>query len=130
MSNFTKELTVTKISPRTWRVEKTFKYHVGSEDSEDIVVVPKGFETDLASVPRIFWIIIPPDGMYSQSAVLHDYLYFTQIYDRKKSDYIFYESMGVLKVAQWKRWIMWKSVRGFAWGIWKRHKKELENKPT
>jgi hypothetical protein len=33
-----------------------------------------GFPTDLASVPRIFWALLPPHGVYEQAAVLHDWL--------------------------------------------------------
>lgn len=38
------------------------------------IVVPQGFPTDLATVPRIFWWMIPPQGTYEAAAVLHDYL--------------------------------------------------------
>lgn len=39
------------------------------------ITVPKGFETDLASIPRPFWAIYPPMGKYTEAAVVHDYLY-------------------------------------------------------
>lgn len=103
-----------------------FEYHVGSEDSGEVVKVPKDFITDGASIPRFAWSIIGgPWGKYGYSAIVHDYLYFTKQFSRKKSDYIFYEAMGVLKVSQWKRWIMWKAVRLFAGYIWKKREKQL-----
>jgi hypothetical protein len=34
--------------------------------------IPDGFETDLASVPRVFWAFLPPNGTYEKAAVLHD----------------------------------------------------------
>ncbi|KKM14540.1 hypothetical protein LCGC14_1705090 [marine sediment metagenome] len=123
MSSFTKPLTVTKISARMWEVERTFSYHVGNEDSIEVIQVFKGFQTDFASVPRIFWWLFPPDGLYTQAAVLHDFLYLKQIYTRKRSDYIFYEAMGVLGVPKWKRWTMWASVRSVAWLCWNKRRK-------
>lgn len=40
----------------------------------DVIHIPAGFRTDLASVPRIFWWLMPPTGVYEQAAVLHDWL--------------------------------------------------------
>lgn len=123
MSTFTEPLTVTKISSRLWKVARQFEYHIGTEESEEVIIVPEGFLTDFASSPRFTWIIIPPDGIYTQSAVLHDFCYSKKLYTRKKCDYIFYESMGVLGVPQSKRWIMWKSVRLFGkigWNAYRR----------
>ena len=120
MSSFTDKLVVTKISKRMWEVARAFEYHVGSEESAEIVSVPQGFQTDFASVPRIFWIIIPPDGEYTQAAVVHDYLYHTKKYDREICDKIFIEAMGVLGVSLWKRKIMHRAVRMFGWIPWKK----------
>lgn len=106
-----------------WRVARSFKYHVGEEGSGDVITVPRGFKTDFASVPRIFWTIIPPDGNYTQCAVLHDYGYFTQKRSRKEVDKIFLESMKVLGVPTWKRHTMYRAVRSFGWIPWR--KKEV-----
>ena len=38
-------------------------------------VIPKGFITDFASVPRWLWSILPPHGKMANAAILHDYLY-------------------------------------------------------
>lgn len=40
-------------------------------------IVPAGFTTDLASVPKFLWWILPPFGRHSRAAVLHDWLYTT-----------------------------------------------------
>jgi hypothetical protein len=53
------------------------------------VVVPSGFVTDLASIPRIFWSLLPPDGEYAYAAVIHDYLYWVQTIARQDADEIF-----------------------------------------
>ncbi len=38
------------------------------------VEIEEGFETDLATSPRIFWAWVPPFGAYEAAAILHDYL--------------------------------------------------------
>jgi hypothetical protein len=59
------------------------------------IVVPKGFESDGCSMPRFFWRLFghPFDMQYLREAVLHDYLYKTQIFDRATSDLLFKEEM-------------------------------------
>ena len=125
MSSFTKPLTVTKIDARRWKIERAFTYYINEEGGESITV-PKFFLTDFASVPRIFWTIFPPDGRYTQSAVVHDFLYFKQIYTRRKSDRIFLQAMKYLKVSWWKRRMMWTAVRVGGFRPWNRHKKNLK----
>lgn len=55
-----------------WRVMDGFRFYVGDESSGEWVNVPAGYLTDGASVPRLFWNIIPPWGSYGQAAVVHD----------------------------------------------------------
>jgi hypothetical protein len=40
----------------------------------DVLTIPPDFPTDLASVPRPFWALLPPNGTYERAAVLHDWL--------------------------------------------------------
>jgi len=92
------------------------------------IVVPTGFETDFASVPRIFWRVVPPWGRYSPAAVVHDYLYATAPVSRKEADKIFLEHMKTLKVKWWRRKAMYRAVRmggGFAWN---KHREEEKRK--
>jgi len=125
-SNFTKPLIVKKISARLWEVQGGFSYAVGSEDSKEVIHIPHGFLTDFASVPRPFWIIFPPDGQYTQSSVLHDFLYHSRLYTRKRSDRIFLEAMKVLKVSWWRRRTIYRAVRMFGWLAWKSKIKRVE----
>lgn len=41
----------------------------------ETIVIPKGYEWDLSSVPRIFWSICAPDGDFELASLIHDYLY-------------------------------------------------------
>jgi hypothetical protein len=76
MSAFTGDLTLTEVATnwRVWRLEQDFAYDVGGKGSGVTIVVPKGFETDGASVPRIIWSLFPAWGTYSRAAVIHDWL--------------------------------------------------------
>ncbi|MBK8057907.1 MAG: DUF1353 domain-containing protein [Gemmatimonadetes bacterium] len=60
--------------------------------------VPKGFVTDLTSIPQVFWSLLRPDGNYAYSAVLHDYLYWFQSRPREVADEIFRQSMKDFRV--------------------------------
>lgn len=123
MSNFTDKLTVSKLNAHEWQVEREFTYYIGKENSNEFIVVPKGFITDFASVPRGLWNIFPPDGEYTQAAVLHDYMYSENLFARKRCDEIFLEAMVVLNVPKWKRVLMFWAVRTFGGFCWKEKKK-------
>lgn len=73
MSKFLTELTISEIGDKLWEVHRNLVYN--SDLLGCTVVVPKGFITDLASVPRMpivyrFW-----GGRCHREAVIHDYLY-------------------------------------------------------
>jgi len=62
----------------------------GSQDAGlPHVVVPFGFVTDLATIPRLFWSALRPDGNYAFAAIVHDYLYWVQPVARPSADKIF-----------------------------------------
>jgi Protein of unknown function (DUF1353) len=75
------------------------------------VVIPKGFLTDLASVPRMFWPIFPPWEQYGPAALLHDYLYSQRSWSRKQSDESFKLVMGQLGVSSFTRNMIYIAVR-------------------
>jgi len=103
------KLILTPSGFKHWELDKDFEVDVLGFHK---IVVPRGFRTDLASVPRIFWVLIPPFGRYSQAAVVHDYLYRME-HDRKEADSIFYDLMIEYGVWKWKAIIMYLGVRAF-----------------
>lgn len=127
MSSFTEFLTITQIGPELWKTAREFSYHVGSEYSMDVITVPNGFVTDLASIPWPASMLIPKSGIYNAAAVLHDFLYATQTRPRKECDFIFWEAMKSLRVNFLKRNIMYNAVRAFGWMPWNVHTKRLRN---
>ena len=80
--------------------------------------VPRGFVTDLASTPRIFWSAYPPFGKYLAASVLHDYLYWTQLCKRDEADKILYQTMkdaGVDEATQSRFYVALKTGGQAAW---------------
>lgn len=91
---------------RTWYLDRAFAY---VRDGMTIKV-PRGFETDLASVPRVLWNVFPPWDTYGPAAVVHDWLYWSQPVTRDEADAIFREAMSVLLVPRWKAWSIYLGV--------------------
>lgn len=122
MSRFTEALVVTPLADgKTWVVLRDFGYDVGEEDSGDRIDVAIGFQTDFATVPRIFWAVLPRWGRYGNASVIHDWLYWTQARSREAADRIFREAMGVLEVRWLTRHVMYWAVRAFGWLAWYRN---------
>lgn len=129
MSKFLTKVIVEKVygEERIWKMHGDLIYQI---KYNDVIVVPTGFMTDFASVPRIFWAIIPPDGKYTAAAIVHDFLYSTQERGRKETDKIFINAMKSLGVSWWKRNIMYRAVRLFGWIPWRNKEKGTFNIET
>lgn len=82
-----------------------------------IVVVEKGFKTDLASIPKILWPVFNPYELNAMKpAILHDWLYFCpRGFTRKESDDIFYASLIDNSVHPAKAYLYYIAVRLFGW---------------
>jgi len=82
------------------------------------VLVPQGFVTDLATIPRVFWQVLRPTGRYAYAAVVHDYLYWTQRRSREEADEIFRVAMEDSKVDAITVETLYQAVRQFGQGAW------------
>lgn len=91
------------------------------------VVVPKGFVTDFASVPRIFWPILPPDDEYLLPAIVHDWLYWDQSLSKEQADGIMKAAMEELKLASWKITAVYQAVSIFGGSAWTSNLRLKEN---
>lgn len=83
------------------------------------IVVPAGFRTDLASVPRlpiIFWLT---GATADEAAVVHDYLYTTREVSRSAADAVMREASAVMGTPGWRRGLMWAGVRVGGGSYWK-----------
>mgnify|MGYP001206222236 CR=1 FL=1 len=81
------------------------------QEGYEAVTVPFGFVTDFASIPRVFWSVLPPDGTYAYAAVVHDYLYWTQTRPKKEADQILKMAMEDFEVGTTTVGTIYKAVR-------------------
>lgn len=82
------------------------------------VTVPRGFVTDLASIPRSLWSILPRDGDYAHAAILHDYLYWFQSTSREYADNVFRIAMRDLEVSPSQVSSIYGAVRTLGQSAW------------
>lgn len=99
----------------------------------DVITIPQNFQTDLASVPRVFWAILPPFGRYSKAAVLHDYLLVIDV-GWRKANHTFFESIETLDLDLVTRWALKTGVKTYfsfksrcdSFARWLRNRKNKE----
>ena len=78
------------------------------------IVVPAGYVTDFASVPRIGRWFMPPFGRHAIAAVLHDWLYSVgQPGRRADADQVPWEALTELQVDDLQRGVMHQTVKLF-----------------
>lgn len=79
------------------------------------ITVPAGFETDLASIPRLLRNLpdLDPDGISRRPAVLHDFLYCTQPCDRETADRTLQAALIAEGASRVTAWVYYKGVH---WG--------------
>jgi hypothetical protein len=116
MSAFLSDLEVELVSDATnsgrgtWRLTAPLVYQ--SDVAKQTFVVPDGFETDFASVPRTpVAFLLTADSAHEASA-LHDFLY-TQPHPvaRDVADAVLKEASEVSGVPAWRAFLMWAGVR-------------------
>lgn len=146
MGKFNRLLDATYEPPHRWELNTALSFDCDNLSENDIallkgigvrintkgkITVPKGFETDMASVPRPLWNVISPFDT-ARAAVIHDYLYakcrefwalnpdMTEEVQkaRQVSDDVFKDAMESLDpaVSGWKIWACHRAVRLFGTG--------------
>jgi Protein of unknown function (DUF1353) len=101
------DVVVKTFGDKQWTLVEQLRY----QGNQDLFTVPPEFETDFASVPRVFVWFLPRYGRYTKAAILHDYLCKKGEVKRSDADGIFRRAMMELEVAFLRRWIMWAAVR-------------------
>ncbi len=128
-SSFT-PLSVTIIGKNTFMVRDaltmTFK------DGTPAIVVPAGFITDLASVPkRLRWWEGKSDASIAP-AIVHDYLYWVQPCSQDEADAVMFTAMNALKVGAAKNPGTWRlagyqTLGSSASGVFKQNSESRRN---
>jgi hypothetical protein len=139
-----KQPSLTPVQPEgTFHLDEDYIYTWEHEGRTFRLIVPQGFLTDVASVPRLVWTIsgITPDGLHRAAAVVHDFLYLHQgavppqyyqvrqqgewvnidyTFTRAECDKIFARLMREAEVGKVRRRLMYLSVRVFGGPYWSR----------
>ena len=91
-----------------------------SEILEKSIIIPVGFETNFASVPRIPFVYDLAGGTANEAAVVHDYLYTYHDITKTRAvaDSILLEASKSTNVHVIRRYIMWAAVRVFGESNW------------
>lgn len=117
-------------SRRVYRLLERFAVRISYPGGHMNVIVPKGFETDLASFPLPLQILMGNRDDYLEESILHDWLY------REGIPVFFANSMMRVVMTQlrrkaWKRWcvfygLMFLGYRAPGWQwlarLWQRKK--------
>lgn len=112
MSGFATRLALTTASEHDdgrWVLLEDLVYD--SDIANCRIIVPAGFETDLASVPRLPLVYWLTGGKATAAAVVHDWLYTLGKMPRDMADQVFREACRASKVSGWTRFLMWAGVR-------------------
>lgn len=98
-----------------------------NSDKFSLITVPQGFDTDLASIPRPLWALLPPFGSYDRAGVIHDWMYTVgpkANWTRRDADEALLEGMEDLGVGKWTRRVIYAGVRLGGSPAWESHRKK------
>lgn len=116
-SAFLSPLRMETIGEREWLLTDDLVFF--SAKYRGVVIAPRGFQTNLASIPRLLWTVFPKVGRQDRAAVIHDAGYghalVTQNGDRihavkHVSDDLFYEGMRSDGVNGLSAQVMYRAV--------------------
>jgi len=118
-------------SGKTFKLLYPFTYRYRRLGRKFTLTVPAGFETDFASIPQPFHVIISKLGRHNKAAVIHDAIYqgahklqsslgYPMVFTRRQADLIFLDGMEDLGVPVWKRYVMYFGVRLGGFFSWRK----------
>jgi hypothetical protein len=95
------------------------KFRITEEIEVFGVTIHEGYETNGASVPRVFWGILSPFTEGFRAALVHDFRYTNSIeLTRKETDKEFYDNLGKCGVNKMRRSFVWMAVTIFGGSHW------------
>lgn len=117
---FLTPLRVEQIGARRWLLTDTLIFR--SAALRGTLAVPRGFQTDFASIPRFAWVLFPPADSYNPAAVMHDGAYANALMAqsgarvflvKRLADDLFEECLRAVGISLWRRWVMATAVRAY-----------------
>lgn len=102
-----------------FKLRRSMTYFIGDKS----ITVPKGFESDGASVPCFLWGLISP-AVHPQTiaaAILHDYMYrnHPEGWTRYQADAIFYAISRTDGLPMFSAVVAWVGLRLFGGKAWR-----------
>jgi len=126
-----------------WTVEEKFIWYFDEKYSGRYVIVPEGFVSDLASVPKALRFIVPHTTAPAAS-IVHDYCYrhpflyyflgydskgepliMTEALTRSQIDINFREMLLALDVPAWRANTMYAGVVAGGWKPYNKYRREM-----
>lgn len=110
-----------------WRLERGYVVR----DGRFRLRIPRGFEFDAASIPRVCWWLIGPVELSLAAPLAHDFLYRcggcpepgvalpARTWTRAEADRLFRVVMAAEGVPRWRRGLAYLAVRLFGWRAWR-----------
>lgn len=96
--------------PKHW--DNNVVYRFLQDYPVDGETVPAGFETDGATIPRLFWGVFPPVCQYFPAAAVHD-LQLQSGAGRYLAWRAFKSALQACGIPNWRKYIMVWFVRGY-----------------
>ncbi|HCE46156.1 MAG TPA: hypothetical protein DET40_21640 [Lentisphaeria bacterium] len=111
----------------TWRLNEPFCFKIYATSRGRSycyeITIKAGFETDFASIPKVFWwLYSPEDCRYNKAAIGHDILYAGEIFVKWFADDFL--AMGMEDASRLNRWNFHKAVKWVGWFTYKGHTEE------
>lgn len=108
--------------PDRWRLAAPLVWSF-RPDLVGAIIVPSGFETDLASVPRFLRDrkAFDVNGRSRRPAILHDYLYATGMGGKDFADDLFREALLGEGLGEVNAWAFYKAVAWFGGAPYREH---------
>lgn len=100
---------VARLADNVFIVTHPLRYQI--EVTPEVIIVPAGFLTDLASIPRALWWFESPIDRSMAPAVIHDYLYWDQRCTKDEADAVLFVAMGESRVGRVTRNAVYAGVR-------------------
>ena len=112
-----------------WMLQSPLVYQIGTNPAH-IVIVPRGFITDFASMPqplRALRDLMPSTDRYGVPALVHDYLYWRQDCTREQADNIMEIALKEAGVSVLERKLVREGLRQFGQASWDTNKRARDS---
>lgn len=94
-----------------WQLVEPIEINIDGE----IIHIPAGYESNLISVTRFLYWLIPPHGLGAIPAIKHDFLYEYKLVPRKIADNEFKKDLIDFNLPFWQIFLMFYYVRLLGW---------------